>query len=458
MSANKNLLDAITAHRIAVLRFESGGVREALASWDALMDPPLESLDKYAAQMRAGRPLTRRQRQRVSRLQRQIADQTRRARSQIQSDLEARLSEASSTEQRLIASRLRSALPTSARERLNAASPAATAALLSDDWTQRIDQTLFDGQRRVQASLARALVTGEGMAAAARRIQQQNSDIQVSRSRLTTIVRTEIQRAANVSAEVSYRANADVLRAVQYLATLDSRTCMVCAPQHNQVYPLTAEGHPGPSLPQHPRCRCFYVPVTKSWRQMGLSDSKDKRELSGRPTLDRSYPDWFTRQSEDQQRSILGPGRYDLWKSGKVSLENLSANGRLLSLGELANQVPAVEAAPAVVDDTPRHSTPLSVGISIKYQDRLRELGLTHEDSPGSAENWSGTEAQWQAVRSMLQQEREGARGGCRGSLTGALRAIEYRAEYSARQAARKARRDARRAAHQDDNYLDVLK
>jgi len=337
MSTNKILLDAITSHRLGLLRFEGGALLEILQIWSDWVDPISSRLDRYAAQMARGQPLTPRQRSTLQRLQRQLSDKTREARSEMMAELEERLQETLDAERRLLARSLSASLPETARERLRAAAPSASVQMLGNQWRQRLDQTLFDSQLRIQASITRALTTGEGMAAAASRIQRQNQDLQMTRSRLTTLVRTEIQTAANISAEASYRENADVIKAVQYLATLDNRTCMVCAPLHNTVYPLTAQGHPGPKLPLHPRCRCFYVPVTRSWRELGLS-REEAGEMTGAQIKDRSYPAWFRRQSAAQQREILGAGRYRLWRSGEVSLEELSRGGRLLSLGELRAQ------------------------------------------------------------------------------------------------------------------------
>ena len=334
MSTNKKLLDAILSHRLGLLRFEGGALNDLLKHWNDYADPILARLDRYASQMQQGKPLTPGQRRSIEKIQSRLADKTRQTRSKMIEELEQRLEEAVSSEYRLLARSLQASLPETAQERLRAAQPASVVQLLGDQWRRRLDQTLFDSQLRLQASLARALTTGEGMAAAVRRIERQNQDIRMTRSKLTTLVRTEIQTASNMAAQASYRANVDVVKAVQYLAALDSRTCMICAPLHNTVYPLTPQGHPGPTLPQHPRCRCFYVPVTRSFQELGLSRT-EAAEMTGKQVKDRSYPAWFNRQSAAQQKEILGATRYKLWRSGRVSLEDLAQDGRLLSLGQL---------------------------------------------------------------------------------------------------------------------------
>jgi SPP1 gp7 family putative phage head morphogenesis protein len=75
------------------------------------------------------------------------------------------------------------------------------------------------------------------------------------RNRAETIARTETLAASGEAQERCYRQ----LRVgfVQYVATLDDRTCAFCAPRHGCLYWI---GSVKP--PIHPRCRCMTSPVT----------------------------------------------------------------------------------------------------------------------------------------------------------------------------------------------------
>lgn len=75
------------------------------------------------------------------------------------------------------------------------------------------------------------------------------------RNRAETIARTETLAAAGEAQERSYRN----LRVgfVQYLATLDDRTCEFCAPRHGCLYWIGSV-----KAPIHPNCRCSTSPVT----------------------------------------------------------------------------------------------------------------------------------------------------------------------------------------------------
>lgn len=110
-------------------------------------------------------------------------------------------------------------------------------------------------------------------------------------------------RAANI---LSYRANAQVVRGWVWQAALgDPRTCPHCVSQHGTQHPLDEE------LISHHQCRCTPLPVVvgTTWAD----------------TMETGVQ-WFERQPEPTQRTILGPGLYDAWRQGRVSLDNLSSD------------------------------------------------------------------------------------------------------------------------------------
>ena len=123
------------------------------------------------------------------------------------------------------------------------------------------------------------------------------------------LVRTELQQAASDMALAVYRENSDIVRGRQYLATLDTRTCEVCAPYHEQVFALG--NMDGPPVPQHPNCRCFYAPITATLS--GRAGEEQARQLAAESM---GYPDWLSRQSEEDQIQVLGAERAQRWIAG----------------------------------------------------------------------------------------------------------------------------------------------
>ncbi|ENU92087.1 hypothetical protein F971_01974 [Acinetobacter vivianii] len=166
-----------------------------------------------------------------------------------------------------------------------------------------------------------------------------------SRREVNTLVRTARSHIANQTQEAMYKKmDFEWLKVV---ATLDGKTCLFCAGQDGRVY--RSDDPSRPKFPVHPHNRTIYVPVSD---QEGKTIGKrpfvaDERSVKDIPKDERSgkvgqvdsnvkYKDWFSRQDATLQQSILGKTRYELFKSGKISIDKFSAdNGSILSLKEL---------------------------------------------------------------------------------------------------------------------------
>lgn len=101
-----------------------------------------------------------------------------------------------------------------------------------------------------------------------------------------------------------------------YVSMLDSSVCAVCAGYSGNVYEDISKA---PGVPVHFRCRCYYMPV--------LSSSK--------PEKNETYQDWFDRQPDSVKYRILGPTRYNFYKSGLTDVKRFTSDGRKLTLKEL---------------------------------------------------------------------------------------------------------------------------
>ena len=96
---------------------------------------------------------------------------------------------------------------------------------------------------------------------AGKSIPQIRRDIQLKAAEMSTyeaerIARTEVLRASNEGRLRAY--HSEGVERVEYIAADDERTCEICAPLDGKEYPMTdAKG----LLPQHPNCRCTYIPI-----------------------------------------------------------------------------------------------------------------------------------------------------------------------------------------------------
>lgn len=136
----------------------------------------------------------------------------------------------------------------------------------------------------------------------------------------TALTRTAISHAATIGRDAVYAANSDLLRGVQWHATLDTRTCTRCGKLDGQLFKLGE----GPRSPLHIQCRCTHVPVLKSWSQLGIKasdiDGKTRASMDGQVPAATSFGDWLGRRSADEQDDVLGATRGKLFRSGALQI------------------------------------------------------------------------------------------------------------------------------------------
>lgn len=167
-----------------------------------------------------------------------------------------------------------------------------------------------------------------------------------SRRKAETLVRTSIAEVVNQSALQSFQEMNDVIKAVQQISTLDSRTSDICIAYSGLVWDVdtlapidhTLPFNGGP--PRHFNCRSRLVPVMKSFEELGI-DAVDV-PLATRASMDGAIPgditfDRFLKgKSKTFQDELLGPGRARLWRNGDITLTQLvDFRGNPLTLDQL---------------------------------------------------------------------------------------------------------------------------
>lgn len=152
------------------------------------------------------------------------------------------------------------------------------------------------------------------------------------------LVRTAVMHVANRAHDAFYAANEDLIKGYQRVETLDGDTCLICGADDGHVYGVDEER---PQLPQHPRCRGVYVPVLKSWREMGYD--RDELPASTRASADGQVPenetfeDRLKKMPPKKQDAILGPTRGRLYREG-MSLKDMVAEGKVVPLTKLGTK------------------------------------------------------------------------------------------------------------------------
>lgn len=251
-----------------------------------------------------------------------------------------------------------------------------------EDWW---DKQSDDLRGKFSATMRDGMAKGEGVDALVRRVRGTQAAgfndgiMEISRRQAEALVRTSVQSAANTARIQSFLANTDIIKAIQWRSTLDSRTTVICIGLDGLQWTLpsfTPVGHdkpfPGPTA--HWNCRSVQVPVLKSFAELSkkgavrppaapkasldklLTDSLTEKGMSdtqiaaalreSRITFDgeaapaETFDDFLRRKGVDYQNQLLGPQRAALWRSGRITLRQLTdQTARPLTVEQLQKMV-----------------------------------------------------------------------------------------------------------------------
>lgn len=171
-----------------------------------------------------------------------------------------------------------------------------------------------DTEAAMRRELVRNLAVGDSPRTTADRIMSATQGrFEGGLGRALNVARTEVLDAYRAASQATSQAAVEVVKAQRWIAKLDAKTCPSCISQHGELFP---PDELGPD--DHPSGRCTFVPVMKSWKELGID---------GVTEPDPVFPDrdaWWDSLTEGTKRNILGPGRYELFKSGQISWADLS--------------------------------------------------------------------------------------------------------------------------------------
>ncbi len=155
----------------------------------------------------------------------------------------------------------------------------------------------------------------------------------IARSNARSLVHTSLQALANGSRMETWRKNDADIEAVEWLATLDVHTCLICGPRDLKRYTLDDPPQPidhdlpwngGPGV-IHWGCRCVASPVPKAIP--GFKFPVGQRAAGGGPVPgNMDFEAFLKRKGEAWQDESLGKGRAELWRKKKLTLEQLLGN------------------------------------------------------------------------------------------------------------------------------------
>jgi SPP1 gp7 family putative phage head morphogenesis protein len=195
-----------------------------------------------------------------------------------------------------------------------------------------------------------------------------------SKANAETLARTAVNKVTNEARLRTFEENPDIIKGLKQVSTLDNRTSVICVaydgqtwqiPGYEPIPPSTLPFNGGP--PRHFNCRSTTVPILKSWEELGLPykdlSPSTRASMDGQVPADQTFDKFLKKKGKTFQDKLLGPVRARLWRSGKITLQQmLDFRGQPLTPDELAalakKKRVARRAAAAAVPVAPTPSKP----------------------------------------------------------------------------------------------------
>ncbi len=239
-----------------------------------------------------------------------------------------------------------------------------------------------DLKAKFGAAMQQGLLLGETVDELARRVRGTKAAgyadglMEAKKREADALVRSSAISTANEARLRTMADMGDLVKGVQWVATLDTRTTPICRALDGKVWRLPdyqPVGHdkkwPGPTA--HWNCRSTQIPVLRSWEELsgkklptldgaeieealkkklaakGWDDDKiakatrdSRASMDGQEAKQTTFDDWMGKKGPAAVDRLLGPGRAKLWKEGKVTVSDLTnQNNRPLTLAQLAAKI-----------------------------------------------------------------------------------------------------------------------
>ena len=354
MTVNEQLQDDAIRHAIGLNRLRAGALRritrlleDADADLAAQIMARLADLsgNDIATITTSGTFST----ERLRRLRASIQRLERFAREAYEESFNSEISGIASMEQDFWEERINRALPSELRLTVNTvAASTVEAAALSRPLQGRVLSTIArewgaDRRRRVDQAVRIGFVNGETINQIARRVTDQ---LEVSRSVARRDVRTAVTHMASFARRRVAEANPDLIRNELWVSTLDGRTSPICIGNDGKVLTdRSLNPAPGSRPPVHWNCRSVTSFVLSSWRELGFDiedlTAETRASMNGQVPRAVRFPDFFNDQSEEFQRELLGPTKFELFQSGEFEITDFIDNsGMFFTVDELRRREP----------------------------------------------------------------------------------------------------------------------
>ncbi len=168
----------------------------------------------------------------------------------------------------------------------------------------------------------------------------------LARKNAAAIVQASVQTVAAEARRKTMELNRDIANGIMQVSTLDGHTSLTCIAYSGATWDLDYEPIGDNDLPynggvpRHWGCRSAETLIMKTLREMGIDmdepDPGTRASSSGQISAKTTFADYLKMKGEAYQNEVLGPGRAELFRAGKLSPRDLvDMSGRPLKLEEL---------------------------------------------------------------------------------------------------------------------------
>lgn len=209
--------------------------------------------------------------------------------------------------------------------------------LVGSTMVQEVSKQAANQFQRISSQVAIGLTQGESVPQMVSRVR---GTFKIGRAHAESLVRTATTHVASATRIETFKANADAIKGMQFVATLDGRTTLLCAKYDGRVDQVGA----GPIPPLHYRCRSTLVPVLRSWRELGINAGElstlERASMDGKVPAALKFGDWM-RLAETTNPGFFDSyyGKYAPWMRANPDLgpgDLIDRLGNEITLLELA--------------------------------------------------------------------------------------------------------------------------
>ena len=226
-------------------------------------------------------------------------------------------------------------------------------------YSEQIASISLSQQRRIKNVVKTGMAANLAVNKIAKNV---GNSIDLPSSQLKTLSRTAITETSSDISNATYKLNEDVLDGYQYVATLDSRTSLICGRLDGKVFRL--DDKRGVRPPQHFNCRSTTVPIVKSYEDIRDTKSpriskrrlqrisKSKRaSFNGQVPSETNFPKFLSEQDDSFKLAVLGnKRRVEIFNTGKLKFTQFSTKtGQLVSISRLEELLNGAKTKPATI-------------------------------------------------------------------------------------------------------------